>query len=316
LLFSGFGFIPSAMPIFVQAPLSGIPSAWLGQRAPLLSGEPGTKQTIDLMRQLIDEAVADQNFVRFAVDLVRGVPAYDDLSEAHAVYTWVQGHIRFTKDPVTKEKLYPPQELLKIRAGDCDDISMLMAALLIAIGYPARLITLAANPASPNDFSHVYVEGEIPPGSGWWVPMDAARSDAEFGVAPPTYSRKRAWSLTDDTFQDLGRSHPRRALSGYPRFATYRGQSFLGDDSEDALIAQSMAELPAIMYASQGVPVSSVAASPYGTYSTGYTPGAGIPPAGYQLPAVSASLSSSSMMPLLLIGGAVLMVMMMGGKKA
>jgi transglutaminase-like putative cysteine protease len=304
-----------SMPIFVEAPLAGI-SAWMGQRAPLLSGEPGTKQTIDLMRQLIDEAVADQKFVRFAVDLVRNVPAYNDLGEALAVYKWVQSSIRFTKDPVTKEKLYPPQELLKIRAGDCDDISMLMAALLIAIGYPARLITLAANPASPDDFSHVYVEGEVPPGSGGWIPMDAARSDAAFGVAPPTYSRKRAWSLTDDSYQDLGRSQPRRALSGYPRFAAYRGPVLLGDDASDALIAQSVAELPAIMYASQGVPVSSSNVSPYGTYTTGYTPGAGVPPAGYQIPQVSASLSSSSMLPLLLIGGAVLAVMMMGGKKS
>jgi hypothetical protein len=302
------------MPVFVQAPLSGVPSAWLGQRSPLLSGEPGTKQTIDLMRHLIDEAVADANFVRFAVDLVRSVPAYNDLGEAQTIYKWVQGHIRFTKDPVTKEKLYPPQELLKIRAGDCDDISMLMAALLIAIGYPARLITLAANPASPDEFSHVYVEGEIPPGSGGWLPMDAARSDAEFGVAPPSYSRKRAWSLTDDSYQDLGRSKPRRALSGYPRFAAYRGATFLGDDAADALIAQSVAELPAIMYASQGVPVSSSNVSPYGTYSTGYTPGAGIPPAGYQIPA-SMGVPSSSMLPLLLLGGAVLAAMMMGGKK-
>jgi hypothetical protein len=206
---------------------------------------------------------------------------------------------------------------------------MLMAALLIALGYPARLITLAANPSS-NDFSHVYVEGEIPPGSSNWVPMDAARFDAEFGVAPPNYSRKRAWSLTDDSYQDLGRSRPRQALNGYQRFASYRGPAFigtddggpgwgrgvhgLGDDANDALIAQSIAELPVIMYASQGVPVSSTAVSPYGTYSTGYTPGAGVPPAGYQLPASAGSAGASSMLPLLLIGGGLLMFMMMGKK--
>jgi hypothetical protein len=304
----------------------------LGQRAPLLSGEAGTAQTIALMRSLIDEAVADAGFVRFAVDLIRNVQAYDDLGEAHAVYKWVQGHIRFTKDPVTKEKLYPPQELLNIRAGDCDDISMLLAAFLIALGYPARLITLAANPASPSEFSHVYVEGEVPPGSSNWVPMDAARVDAEFGVAPPSYSRKRAWSLTDDSYQDLGRSRPRHALSGYQRFAQYRGPVFigaddggsgwgrgvrgLGDDANDALIAQSIAELPVIMYASQGVPVSSTAVSPYGTYSTGYTPGAGIPPAGYQIPGSAIGAASSSMLPILLIGGGLLMAVMMMGKKA
>src|SRR5271165_713849 len=160
-------------------------------RAPLLSGEGGTTQTIQVMRQLIDQAMSDANFVRFVVDLVRSVPAYDEMAEAQAVYNWVRSNIRYTKDPVTKEKLYPPQELLKIRAGDCDDISMLLGAMMIALGYPARLVTVAANPTDPNEFSHVYAEAEIPPGSGQWVALDAARPGARFGVEPPSYFRKR-----------------------------------------------------------------------------------------------------------------------------
>jgi len=104
-------------------------------RAPLLNGEPGTAQTIALMRQLIDSALSDPSFIRFATDLVRSVQAFDDIGEAEALYNWVHRHIRFTEDPVTKEKLYPPQELLKIRAGDCDDISMLLGAFLLAVGY-------------------------------------------------------------------------------------------------------------------------------------------------------------------------------------
>ena len=95
----------------------------LAYRAPLLNGEPGTAQTIALMRRLVDEALADPQFVRQAIEIVRAVPAYDDFAEAETLYRWVKRHIRFTKDPVTKEKLYPPQELLKIGAGDCDDIA-------------------------------------------------------------------------------------------------------------------------------------------------------------------------------------------------
>ena len=178
----------------------------MGFRAPLLSGDPGIEQTVEVMRHLIDEAVADQNFVNFAVRIVGTVPAYHDLGEAEVLYNWVKQNIRFTKDPVTKEKLYPPQQLLKIKAGDCDDISMLLGAFLIALGYPARLITLAANTAQPSEFSHVYIEAEVPPGSTNWVPMDAARVDSQFGVAPPNYFRKRAWSLTDNSYQDLSGS--------------------------------------------------------------------------------------------------------------
>src|SRR5271155_2837022 len=193
------------MPIFAKAQ-----SPWGGYRAPLLAGDQGTQQTIELMRHLIDEALADQNFVNLAVRIVKTVPAYHDLGEAEELYNWVKQNICFTKDPVTKEKLYSPQDLLKIRAGDCDDISMLLGAFLLALGYPARLITLAANPSQPTEFSHVYIEAEVPPGSGQWLPMDAARADAQFGVAPPTYFRKRAWSLTDQSYQDLGGSKTKR----------------------------------------------------------------------------------------------------------
>ena len=87
---------------------------------PLQDGVQGTEQTVNLMRQLVDGALRDPAFVRLASDIVGRAPAFDDLAEAEALYNWVRDNIRFTKDPVTKEKLYPPQELLKIRAGDCD----------------------------------------------------------------------------------------------------------------------------------------------------------------------------------------------------
>jgi transglutaminase-like putative cysteine protease len=114
--------LSSGEKILASQPPPSLP----GYRVPLLNGQQGTKQTIQLMRQLIDQALADQSFVRQASDSVRNVRPYGDFAEAEALYNWVKRNIRFTKDPVTKEKLYPPQELLKIRAGDCDDISMLL----------------------------------------------------------------------------------------------------------------------------------------------------------------------------------------------
>ena len=279
-------------PIFIgpqsswQPPL--LPPLLPRYRAPLLSGEHGTAQTIDLMRKLIDEALTDPAFVRQAIDIVRPVAAFDDLGEAEALYNWVRRNIRFTKDPVTKEKLYPPQELLKIGAGDCDDISMLLSAFLMALGYSARLITVAANQSSPREFSHVYVEGEVPPGSGQWIAMDAARPNSEFGAEPPVFFRKRAWSLSDDSFQDLSGCKcmvhantvhgKRRGVSGLGSYGLVPG---LGQDSGDItdLISQALAEAPVIIATAQNQPAPPY--YPYGTFQTQYTPGAGLPPAGY-----------------------------------
>ena len=175
-----------------------------------MNGDADVAQTIDQMRSLVDEALRDPTILRQAKNIVSGVPAFDDYSEAEALYNWVRTNIRFTKDPVNKETLYPPSELLQIRSGDCDDISMLLGTLLMAIGYPARLMTVAAG---GDDFSHVYVEGQI---NGQWIPMDPARSDSQFGVAPPAYTRARWWALSDNSQGDLPGT-----LGHYQRFRSH-----------------------------------------------------------------------------------------------
>jgi hypothetical protein len=283
-------------------------------RAPLMGGESGTSQTIDLMRQLIDQAMADASVVRLAGDIVRRVRPYDELGEAQAIYNWVKSHMRFTKDPVTKETLFPPQELLKRGAGDCDDISMLMATLDMAVGIPARLVTVAGNPTAPGEFSHVYVEAEVPAGSDNWVPQDAARARAQFGDEPPHYFRKKVWSLTDNFSQDVDLSGyamvpefpwpgRRYGLGAYTEVGPlpWLGRRYgLGDFSDYApLLTQSIQQIPADIAAAQGGATQYTTqfgttatgpTNPYSSFATEYTPGFGIPGAGYPLLDTTGSL--------------------------
>jgi hypothetical protein len=311
-------------PVFVDEPPQLRQPSFAGYRAPLLAGEAGTKQTVALMRKLVDQAVSDASFVRFAKEIVRGVMPYNDIGEASAVYEWVKQNIRYTKDPVTKETLYPPAELLKIRSGDCDDIAMLMGAIMIALGYPARLTTISANAADPNEFSHVYLEAEVPPGSGQWLAMDAARPGAQFGVEPPVYYRKRAWSLYDNSYQDLSGCQCAGACGSRPRkFAGLAGVATigLGQDGVDwtQLVQSTIQETPALIAAAAGqpsvirTPQSTVATGPYASYATPYTPGYGTPAAGYNYPSSPTASLSADMPMLLLIGlGALLLL---GGRK-
>lgn len=296
-------------------------------RAPLMSGDAGVSQTIDQMRNLVDEALRDPSILRMAKDIIRSVPPFDDYSEAETLYNWVRANIRFTKDPVNKETLYPPTELLQIRSGDCDDISMLLATLLMAIGYPARLMTVAAN---GDEFSHVYVEGQV---NGQWIPMDPARSDSQFGIAPPSYTRARWWSLSDHSQGDLpGILSGRPALSGlgnYPRFKThvsgmgsYGRVRTMGDtvtasgDTTSSTIATVDQGLADIIRASQGIPASpfSYSSGPYASFQTAYSPGmipAGYAPAAAQ-PAIALSGSSNWLLwGALLVGAA----MVFGGRR-
>ncbi len=291
-------------------------SSLLGYRVPLADGNAGTAQTVRLMRRLIDQALNNPEFVRFAVDLVRNVAAYDDFGEVFALFSWVQQNIRYTKDPVTKEKLYPPMELLKIQAGDCDDISMLLAALAIALGYPARLVTVAANTSAPDDFSHVYTEVELPPGSGKWVAVDAARPGSAFGLQPQTYFHKKAWSLIDDSSQDIAGCTRLRGLSGYLGLGDGLGDGFdAGSVDWTSIIGQTIQETPQLIAISQGQPTAmklpsgaTLSTGPYASFMTPYTPGYAVPSAGYGALGTTAAVSSSlfsSFLPWLLVGGLV-----------
>jgi hypothetical protein len=312
---------------------------------PLAGGDTGVEQTIDEMRALVDAALRDPSIIRLATDIVRSAPAFDDHAEANALYEWVRHNIRFTKDPVNKEKLYPPAELLKIRAGDCDDISMLLGALLMAVGYPARLMTVAASPGAPQQFSHVYVEAEIPPGSGEWIPLDPARYDSRFGVPPPAFTRARWWSLADRTYGDLSgtKIHAHSGstvhvnLGAYPRFRSHmsgggglgsygrvREARTLGDGTSDgkpsgsetsALIATTAQGAADIIRASQGQaasPFDYSAAGPWSSFQTQYSPYG--PPAGYASPyGPNVSLSASSNWGLWLALG--LGLLFLGGRR-
>lgn len=282
-------------------------------RAPLMSGDAGVAQTIQEMRSLVDEALRDPSILRTAKDIIRGVPAFDDTAEAQALYNWVRSNIRFTKDPVNKETLYPPAELLQIRAGDCDDISMLLGTLLMAVGYPARLMTVASN---GDEFSHVYVEWQI---NGEWIPMDPARYDSQFGVAPPAYTRARWWSLQDNAQGDLPGllGHYRRFKSHVSGMGAYHRVRTMGDaasgDTTSASIATITQGTADIIRASEGIPASPFAYSsgPYASFQTPYSPG--MVPAGYTAPQPALALTGSSNWLLwgaLLVGAA----MMFGGR--
>jgi hypothetical protein len=170
---------------------------------PLADGDSGTAQTIALIRRAVSAGVTSPEVRETAARILSsaGVPAYDDLAEVRAVYQWVLENIRFTRDPVNFEMVSDAAWTLRHRIGDCDDINaVLLPALLMAIGNPVRLVTVANIPHDPESFAHVYAEVEV---NGEWIPLDAARPGAVFGVAPARVYRKRIWNLLDDGYQDV-----------------------------------------------------------------------------------------------------------------
>ncbi|MGA7793430.1 MAG: transglutaminase-like domain-containing protein [Candidatus Acidiferrales bacterium] len=252
---------------------------------PLAHGDQGVEQTINVIRQLVDDAVKDPAVNVTAIQMVRGTgDQFSRDAKAQAIYAAVANRFQYVEDPVgpfgPKETLRPARVLLQIWAGDCDDASVLIASLLGTIGIPSRLVTIAADPSAPDEFSHIYPEAEVFPGN--WVAMDIARPGSAYGSAPQRYFRKRVWSLTDRAYQDL---------NGGCRCSSLNGYAVLGDDST---VAQDIAALAPV---AQGVAqdISVAEGNPLTSYYTGLTPGAVAPAAMYPSSgAVVASLSGGA----------------------
>jgi hypothetical protein len=151
-------------------------------------GYLGTKKTVTHMQNLIRAGAKDFHVRQKAIDILvrRGVKAKDYLGEIKALFEWVQSNIRYTKDPFRVEVLHSPRRMLELRAGDCDDMSILLGAMLESIGHPVRLILVGPDPLQPRLFTHVYLEVFH---RGRWIPLDATMPYAP-GWAPRTLVKK------------------------------------------------------------------------------------------------------------------------------
>lgn len=284
-------FVPYQHPLHHAAECRTLPTKMcncesaqtgLGYSAvPLLSGDAGVAQTIELMRKLIDAGVKDPKINQYAIDALRnsGAPQHDPLSAAKAIFDTVSANFYFVNDPVgpsgTKETLRWPRVTLELKAGDCDDFTVLICSLLGTIGESTRIVTVASDPRDPQQFTHVYPEVEI---NGDWIPVDVARPGAQFGLAPEHVYRKKIWSCTDSSAAEV--SGVRHSLAGYVRMMTPRHRQ-MGDDSIASDITAGAQGAADIILASNAAPQNI-----YGTVTTGQNSLSTLP-AGYNVNAIN-----------------------------
>lgn len=279
-------------------------------------GDPGVEATVRWIRKLVDCAVRDPTVNRLAISILDSARAreHDQLAAAKAIYNWVRANFRFVPDvigyddnwnPVGYETLRPVEEILRVRAGDCDDINgVLLPSLLGSVGIAVRLVTVAADPDRPGAFSHIYPEALI---DGQWIAVDAARPGARFGREPERYERKRVWGLSDGGYQDVGRLNG----LGFELAADAGGDSGGGIDW-GAIIKESIQTAPKIIGAARAAPGS----IPFMNLGPPASPS--MPPAGYGTSAVNTStlMGMSSGTIILAVGGLFAAFLLMGmGRK-
>jgi transglutaminase-like putative cysteine protease len=146
-------------------------------------GRPGTLVTARLMAQLIREGAKDFYVRQKAIQIFRqrSVPPKDRFGEVCALFEWVHDNIRYTRDIFRVELLHSARRMLELRAGDCDDMTILLGAMLVSTGHPVRLALAGFRRNKPHSYSHVYPEVNV---SGRWIAIDAS-TDRPVGWAPP-----------------------------------------------------------------------------------------------------------------------------------
>lgn len=158
-------------PLYVRQPapqLADIPTGAIARLGAIPEGKAGMVATLRAMRQYARDAIRDpaQKIRTLAMRLTAGLPSRSYQQEAAALHRFVRDEIRYVRDPVGVELVSTPARTLETGQGDCDDKSVLLAALLESLGHPARFVAIGLN---GGPFSHVLVETKI---GEAWVPLE------------------------------------------------------------------------------------------------------------------------------------------------
>jgi transglutaminase-like putative cysteine protease len=134
-------------------------------------GYRGTMETLRHIARLIREGAKDFWVRRAAIQVFRayGVAPKDGRGEIQALFDWVKRNVRYTRDIVRVELLHSARRLLELRAGDCDDMTILLSAMLESTGHPVRLVIIGRDPRKPRLFSHIYLQTLH---RGRWIALD------------------------------------------------------------------------------------------------------------------------------------------------
>lgn len=147
------------------------------------SGDRGTLDTARIIGKMIVDGAKDFRVRQKAIEIFRigGVKAKDRFGEISSLFHWVRRNIRYTRDIYRVETLHTARRMLELRAGDCDDMTILLGAMLMSTGHPVRLVLAGFRRNKPHGYSHIYLQANL---GGHWIGLDATM-ERPMGWEPP-----------------------------------------------------------------------------------------------------------------------------------
>jgi len=146
-------------------------------------GTKGTLRTAKIISKLVQDGAKDFYVRQKAIEVFRtyDVQAKNRMGEVCALFDFVKRNIRYTRDIFRVELLHSARRMLELRAGDCDDMTILLGAMLLSTGHPVRLVLAGFKRERPHVYTHIYPEVNV---RGKWLAIDAT-VDRPIGWAPP-----------------------------------------------------------------------------------------------------------------------------------
>lgn len=167
-------------------PIISTPPNYQGTLGSISGGKAGTRQTLKIMSDIVKAWKVHPEIRNLAVSITSDIPGKDFPSEIAAIQGWVKRNIRYVQDVAGVETIQTPDVTLSLMAGDCDDQSIIVAALLESIGHPTRFRAIGF---APNEMEHVFVETRL--GSGW-VSVETTEP-VDIGWQPPGVVDSVVW---------------------------------------------------------------------------------------------------------------------------
>lgn len=132
------------------------------------NGAAGTRETLRIMARLVREYRKSLPIRELALSIVRQVAGHKNFrGQVAALHSWVQDNIQYVRDIEGVETVQTPLKTLDYMQGDCDDQSVLLATLLMSVGFRPRFVAIKTDSYGP--FCHVFTE--VSAGKKW-LPLE------------------------------------------------------------------------------------------------------------------------------------------------
>jgi hypothetical protein len=201
-----------------------------------------TSQTVALMCRYINEAADTDPAIQHAAQWAANHYAQgssDPKMLAWAAFWFVKHNVKFVVDesPLFRlgevgqqDLLISPSVLIRMQhpQEDCDGFTMLLCAILRALGVPYAIVTVAVDGQDPQRWSHVFGMALTPVP----LPLDASHGSGPGWMVPA--ARTFRWQCWSCDGQPVNISRPRsHRLHGWQRSNYGLGIFGLGQDDDD-----------------------------------------------------------------------------------